>query len=73
MVRVKQGMLPVQHLAPKIIMSVNYCGRQLARTFGWEAPAFHKTEGAAPHPSACKFSLQYDGRPDGHYGVLVGT
>ena len=35
-------MLPVGHHAPKIIMVVNYCGRQLARSLGWAAPAFHE-------------------------------
>ena len=28
--RVNNGMLLVKHLAPKILMAVNYCGRQLA-------------------------------------------
>ena len=37
------------------------------------APAYHKKEGTAPHPGACKYSLQYDGRPDGRFGVRVGT
>ena len=32
---VSKGMLPVKHLAPKIIMAVNYCWRQLARRLGW--------------------------------------
>ena len=40
---------------------------------GWAAPAYHGEEGATPHPGACKFSLQYDGRPDGRFRVLVGT
>ena len=62
-------MHPVKHLAQKILMAVNYCGRQLNRRLGWTAPAYHEKEGAAPHPDACKFSLQYDGRPDGHIGV----
>ena len=38
---VEKGMLLVKHLAPKILMAVNYCGRQLARTLGWAAPAYH--------------------------------
>ena len=54
-------------------MAVNYCGHQLARRLGWAAPAYHKKEGAIPHPGACKFSLQYDGRPDGRFGVRVWT
>ena len=41
--------------------------------FGWAAPAYHKKEGAAPHPGVCKFSLLYDGRPDESFGVWVGT
>ena len=52
-------MLPVRHPAPKI-MAVNYCLLQLARRLGWAAPAYHKKEGATPHPGACKLSLRYD-------------
>ena len=26
-----------------------------------------------PHPGVCKFTLQYDGRPDGRLGVLART
>ena len=37
------------------------------------ALAYHKMEGATPHPGVCKHSLQYDGRPDERIGVLVGT
>ena len=57
---VRKGMLPVKHLAPKIlkIMAVNYCGRQQAKRLGWAAPAYSKKEGATPHHGACKFSLQ---------------
>ena len=67
-------MLPVKHPVKKIlkIMAVNYCGRQLARRFRLAAPAYHKKEGATPHPGACKLSLQYDGRPDECFGVRVG-
>ena len=41
---VNKGMLPVKHLAPKIlmIMEINYCGRQLAQRLGWAASAYHK-------------------------------
>ena len=41
---VSEGMLPVKHLAQKIlkIMAVNYCGRHLARRLGWAAPAYNK-------------------------------
>ena len=35
-------------------------------------PTYHEKEGATPHPGASKFSLQYDGRPDGRIGVRVG-
>ena len=36
-------------------------------------PAYHIREGATPHPGACKFSLQYDGKPDERFGVRVET
>ena len=65
-------MLPVRHLAPKILLAVNYCGRQLAWRFGWASPAYHEKEGATLHPGACKRSLQYDRRPDWRIGVQVG-
>ena len=65
---VRNGMLHVRHLAP-----INYCGRQLARWLGSAAPACHEKEDAIPHPAACKHSLQYDGWPDGRFGVRVGT
>ena len=41
-------MLPVKHVAPKILMIVNYCRRQLARRLYWAASAYHKEEGAIP-------------------------
>ena len=63
----------VKHLAPKILMAVNYCESQLAQRLEWAAPAYHKKDGATPHPGACKYSLQYDRRPDGRFGVWVGT
>ena len=66
-------MLPVRHLAPKILLAVNYCGRQLARGLGWAVPAYRKKEGATPHPGARKFSLLYDRWPDGRFEVRVGT
>ena len=69
MARCKQGQAPVKHLAPKILMAVHYCGRQLARRIGWAAPAFHKKEGASTYPGVCKHSLQYDGRPDERFGT----
>ena len=70
---VGKGMLHVRHLAPKILMAVNYCGRQLPSTLGWAATAFHKKEGATSHPGACKHSLQYDRRHDERFWVRLGT
>ena len=67
------GMLPVRHLTPKILVAVNYCGCQLAQKLGWVAPACHKNDGATPPPGTCKRSLQYDGRLDGRFLVWVGT
>ena len=46
---ISMDILPVNHLAPKIV-TVNYCGCQLAQGFGWVAPAYHKKEGATPYP-----------------------
>ena len=67
-------MLPVKQLAPKIlkIMAFYYCVCQLAQRLGLVASAYHKKEGATPHPGACKLSLQYDGRPDERFGIRVG-
>ena len=65
-------MLPVKHLTPNILLAVNYCGRHLARWFGWAGLAYHKKESANQHPDVCKFSLQYDWRPDGRFDVWVG-
>ena len=62
---VDKGMLPVRHPAPKILMTVNYCGRQPARLFVWAAPACHKKEVSAPYPDAHKHNLQYGGLPYG--------
>ena len=36
-------------------------------------PVYNKKKGATPHPGARKRSLQYDGRPDGRFGVRAGT
>ena len=66
-------MLPVGHPAPEILMAVNYCGCQLAQSFGCVAPAYHEKEGATPLSWACKFNLQYNGRPDERFGVRVGA
>ena len=73
MVWIKQGHALVKHLTPIIIMAVSYCGPQLTRSLGWSAPAYHEKEGATPHPGVCNPGLQYDGRPDGRFGVRVGT
>ena len=69
---VSKGMLPVRHLAQKILLAVNYCGRQLARRLWWAAPAYHEKEGATPHPVVRKHGLRYDGRPGERVGVWVG-
>ena len=72
--RVSKGMLPVKHPAPKSLKStaVNHSGRQVTLRLGWAAPAYHKKEGATPHSGSCKYSLQYDRRPDECFGVWVG-
>ena len=66
-------MFLVKHIAPKVIIAVNCCGRQLVRRLEWSATAYHKNVGATPHSGGCKRSLQYDGRHDGRFVVLVGT
>ena len=60
-------MLPVKHLAPKILKIM------AAQRVGWALPTFHKKDGATTHPGACKHSLQYDGWPDGCFEVRIGT
>ena len=40
---------------------------------GWAAPACHKKDDTTSHPVACKYSLQYDKRPDERVGVRVWT
>ena len=65
-------MLPLEHISPHILMSVNYCGCQLAQMLRCAAPACLKNESATPHHGAHKQSLQYDRRPDWHFGVQVG-
>ena len=69
----KQRHVPAKHQTPTIHIAVDDCGRQLARRLGWAAPAYHKKEDATPHPGAHKHGLQYDGRPDWHILVRVGT
>ena len=66
-----KGKLPAKHPAPKILMSINYCGCRLAQSLELVAAACHKEEGATSHPGVCKHSLQYEGRPDGRIGVRV--
>ena len=65
-------MLPVKHRARKILIAVNFCGRQLARSLGCSASAYYKKEGAPPHAGACKHSMQFDRRPDVRFGVRAG-
>ena len=67
-------LFPVKHLAQEKIlqiMAVNYCGRQLAQSLRWAAPAYRKKEGDTPHPGACKFIMQYDGMLNERFGVRV--
>ena len=66
---VDKHMLLVRHLAPKILMAENYCGRQQVQRLVWAATAYHKKEGANRHPGVRKHGLQYDGR----FRVLVST
>ena len=54
-------------------MAVNYCGHHIAGRLGRAAPVYHKMEGATLHTGACKQRLQYDRRPDGRFGVWIGT
>ena len=68
-----KGKFPVVYLAQKILTAVNYCGRLLARRLKWAAPAYHVKDGAIPHPEACRFTLQYDERPDGRFEVRIWT
>ena len=70
---VSKGMLPVKHVARKILMAVNYCGRQLAQRLGWVSPAHNQKVGATQHPGACKNSMRYDGRSDRCIRVRDGT
>ena len=66
-----KGMLPAKHLVQRILMAINYCGCQITRWFWKAALANHKKEGAMPHPGVCKFSLHYEGRTDGRFGVRI--
>ena len=68
--RVSKGMFAVKHLAPKILMAVNYCGHQLTKRLGWAAPAYHKNQGATLHPGACNLSLRVTGGQVGALGCV---
>ena len=59
---VSKGMLPVKHIAPKILMAVNNCGQQVAHRLDLAAPAYYEIEGTSLHPGMC------DWRPDGRVG-----
>ena len=70
---VSKGMLLVKRPDPKILMAVNYSGRQLAQRLGWAAPVYHKKDGANLHHGACRHRMQYGGGPDGRFEVRVWT
>ena len=70
---VRIGMLSIKRLATKNPHDSQLCWVSTNSKVGLTAPAYHKKEGAAPHPAACKFSLLYNGKPDGSLGVRVGT
>ena len=55
------------------MMAATKHGHQPARRLGWAALAYHKQEGATPHPGPRKHCLQNDGKPDERFGVRVGT
>ena len=68
-------MLLAKTSAPKnlMMMSIKH-GCQLARRLGWDAaPAYLKKESANPHPRSRKHTLHYDGKPDEHLGVRLGS
>ena len=70
---VSKGVLPVEHLAPTILMAINYCGRQLVRSFGWAAPVYHREVGAIPHPGACtSIACSMTGGLMGVLGCMLG-
>ena len=54
-------------------MAATKHGHQPAQGLGWAALAYHKREGATPHPGLRKHCLQNDGKPDERFGVRVGT
>ena len=60
---VSKGMLPVQHLAPEILIDVDYCEHQLGRWLVWMASAYRKMEGASLHHGVRKHGLMEDATP----------
>ena len=54
-------------------MEVSKRGHQPARRLGWAAPAYHKKDGATPHPGSRRHGLLYDGKPDERFGVRLGS
>ena len=68
---VEKGMLLVSHLAQQILMAVHYCGCQVSQKLEWVAPAHIKNEGVTPHPGVCRYSMQYERRPDWCIGWMV--
>ena len=55
------------------MMAAKKHGYQPAQRLGWATLAYHKQEGATPHPGPRKHCLQNDGKPDERFGVRVGT
>ena len=70
---VSKGMSPVKHLAQRIIVVVNYCWHQLARSLGWATPAYHNKEGASSFSKRASIVFSIMGGADGHFGVRVRT
>ena len=54
-------MHPVRHLAPKILMAVNYFRCRQAQWLGLAEAVYHEEEGATLHTGAHKHGMQYDG------------
>ena len=67
---VSKGMFPVKQLHKKILMAVNYCGRQLVRRIGWAASAYHKN---ISHFQECaNIACSMTGGLMGGYGCGLG-
>ena len=60
-------MPPVKHLAPKIPMAINYCGRQVVRRLGRAVAAY-----ITSRSGACKHNIQHDETPDWRLGCWLG-